>query len=72
MQHITFKDEIHLTLPRFSPVGRYAVAVLQSKSQSAAVALGSANATGTKQRATFIVIHDLSEPRPEGIMGERD
>lgn len=57
-------DEIHLTLPRFSPVGRYAIAVLQSKSENAAVALGSANATGTEQRATLIVTLDLSEARP--------
>lgn len=56
-------DEIHLTLPRFSPVGRYAIAVLQSKSENAAVALGSANATGTEQRATLIVTLDLSEAR---------
>jgi hypothetical protein len=57
-------DEIHLTLPRFSPLGRYAVAVLQSKSQNAAVALGSANVTGTEQQATLIVTLDLSEARP--------
>lgn len=56
-------DEIHLTLPRFSPLGRYAIAVLQSKSENAAVALGSANATGTEQRATLIVTLDLSEAR---------
>jgi hypothetical protein len=57
-------DEIHLTLPRFSPLGRYAVAVLQSKSQNAAVALGSANVAGTEQHATLIVTLDLSEARP--------
>ena len=57
-------DEIHLTLPRFSPVGRYAIAVLQSKSENAAVALGSATATGTEQHATLIVTLDLSESRP--------
>ena len=57
-------DEIHLTLPRFRPAGRYAVAILQSKSERTAVALGSANATGTEQRATLIVTLDLSEARP--------
>lgn len=57
-------DEIHLTLPRFSRVGRYAIAVLQSKSENAAVALGSANATGTEQHATLTVTLDLSEARP--------
>lgn len=57
-------DEIHLTLPRFSPVGRYAVAILQSKSENAAVALGSAIATGTEQHATLSVTLDLSQARP--------
>lgn len=56
-------DELHLTLPRFSPVGRYAIAVLQSKSENAAVALGSANATGSEQHATLIVTLDLSDTR---------
>jgi len=57
-------DEIHLTLPRFSPIGRYAVAVLQAKSENTAVALGSANATGTEQHATLIATLDLSDVRP--------
>lgn len=57
-------DEIHLTLPRFSRLGRYVVAVLQSQSESTAVALGSALATGTEEHPTLIVSLDLSEARP--------
>lgn len=57
-------DEIHLTLPRFSRIGRYVVAVLQSQSENAAVALGAAEATGTEEHPTVVVSLDLSEARP--------
>ena len=57
-------DEIHLTLPRFSSLGRYAVAVLQSKSEDAVVALGSAQASGTEEHPTLVVSLDLSGARP--------
>lgn len=57
-------DEIHLTLPRFSRIGRYVVAVLQSQSENAAIALGSAQATGTEEHPGVVVSLDLSEARP--------
>jgi hypothetical protein len=40
-------DELHITLPRFGPQGRYVLAILKSKSESAAIALGSSTTTGT-------------------------
>jgi hypothetical protein len=57
-------DEIHLTLPRFSPIGRYVVAILRSTSENTAIALGSANATGTEAQVTLILTLDLSEAKP--------
>jgi hypothetical protein len=57
-------DEIHLTLPRFSPVGHYVVAILRSTSENTAIALSSANATGTEAQVTLIVTLDLSEAKP--------
>jgi hypothetical protein len=57
-------DEIHLKLPRFSSLGRYIVAILRSTSENTAIALGSANATGTEALVTLIVTLDLSEAKP--------
>src|SRR5205807_4743913 len=57
-------DEIHLKLPRFSSLGRYIVAILRSTSENTAIALGSANATGTEAQASLIVTLDLSEAKP--------
>jgi hypothetical protein len=57
-------DEIHLTLPRFSRLGRYVVAIFESKSESTAVALGSGTARGTELHATIIVTLDLSDVKP--------
>jgi hypothetical protein len=57
-------DEIHLTLPRLSPLGRYVVAILESTSESTAVALGSANAKRTDLHATLVVTLDVSDARP--------
>jgi hypothetical protein len=57
-------DEIHLTLPRFSASGRYVVAVLESRSENTAVALGSATTQGADDHQTVIVTLDLSEARP--------
>lgn len=57
-------DELHITLPRFSPPGRYVFAILKSKSESAAIALGSATATGNDARVTLVVTLDLSAATP--------
>lgn len=57
-------DELHITLPRLSPPGRYVFAILKSKSESAAIALGSATASGNDMRVTLIVTLDLSAAAP--------
>ncbi len=57
-------DEIHLKLPVFSQRGRYVVAILQSKSQNAAVALGSATTTGTDVNPSLVLTFDLSGTKP--------
>lgn len=57
-------DELHITLPRFSPPGRYVFAILKSRSESAAIALGSATATGNEAQATLVVTLDLSAATP--------
>jgi len=57
-------DEIHLKLPVFSRPGRYVVAILQSKSQNAAVALGSATTTGTGVNLSLVLTLDLSATKP--------
>ena len=65
-------DELHLVLPRFSPGGRYVVAILASRSENTAVALGSATAKETKNHSTVIVTLDLSEAKPgEYFLGTR-
>jgi hypothetical protein len=57
-------DELHITLPRFSPQGSYVLAILKSRSESAAIAMGSATTTGTDVKATLIVTLDLSGAKP--------
>jgi hypothetical protein len=57
-------DELHITLPRLSPPGRYVFAILKSRSESAAIALGSATATGNQARVTLVVTLDLSAAAP--------
>ena len=57
-------DEIHLMLPRFSRLGRYVVAILESKLESTAVALGSAVAKLSGGQPTLVVSLDLSDARP--------
>ncbi len=57
-------DELHVKLPRFSPVGTYIVAILRSTSENTAIALGSANATGTEAEVSLTVTLDLSEAKP--------
>lgn len=57
-------DEIHLTLPAFSSIGRYVVAVLQSQSEITALALSSAETRGTQNNVTVVVTLDLAEVRP--------
>ncbi len=57
-------DELHITLPRFSLKGRYVFAILKSRSESAAIALGSASTTGTDVQATLVVTLDLSTAKP--------
>ena len=57
-------DEIHLKLPTFSPHGRYVVAIVESKAENAAVALGSAVTKGPQALPTLIVTLDLSSAKP--------
>jgi len=57
-------DELHITLPKFSPKGSYVLAILKSRSESAAIAMGSATTTGTDAKATLIVTLDLSGAKP--------
>jgi hypothetical protein len=57
-------DELHVTLPSFSPKGRYLVAILKSPSESAAIALSSASTSGTDTKVTLIVTLDLSSAKP--------
>lgn len=57
-------DELHITLPKLSPPGRYVFAILKSRSESAAIALGSATATGKDARVTLVVTLDLSAATP--------
>ena len=57
-------DEIHLKLPTFSPHGRYVVAILESRMENAAVALGSAVTKGPEARPTIIITLDLSSAKP--------
>jgi hypothetical protein len=57
-------DELHITLPRFSPQGRYVLAILKSKSERAAIAMGAVTSTGTDANATLIVTLDLSGANP--------
>ena len=57
-------DEIHLKLPTFSPHGRYVVAIVESKAENAAVALGSAVTKGPEAQPTIIVTLDLSSAKP--------
>jgi hypothetical protein len=57
-------DELHLTLPRFSPGGRYVVAVLESQEENTAIALGSATTREIGEHLTMIVTLDLSQVRP--------
>lgn len=57
-------DELHITLPRLSKQGRYVVALLRSRSETRAIALGSAATTGNDIRATLVVTLDLSAAKP--------
>lgn len=57
-------DELHITLPLFSPQGRYVLAILKSRSENAAIALGSATATGKGAKITLVVTLDLSAAKP--------
>jgi hypothetical protein len=57
-------DELHIALPRFSRQGRYLVAILKSRTENAAIALGSAATAGKIERATLVVTLDLSSAKP--------
>jgi hypothetical protein len=57
-------DEIHLKLPTFSRHGRYVVAIVESRAENAAVALGSAVTKGSEAQSTIIVTLDLSSAKP--------
>ena len=57
-------DELHITLPRFSPQGRYVVALLKSRSENTAIALASATSAGTSARTILVLKMDLSATTP--------
>ncbi len=57
-------DEIHLKLPTFSRHGRYVVAILKSRTENGAVALGSAVTRGTEAQPIIVVSLDLSAATP--------
>lgn len=57
-------DELHVTLPLFSPPGRYVLAILKSRSENTAIALGSATGTGSGPKVTLVVKLDLSAANP--------
>jgi hypothetical protein len=57
-------DEIHLKLPTFSRRGRYVVAILKSRTENGAVALGSAVTRGTEAQPIIVVSLDLSAATP--------
>jgi hypothetical protein len=57
-------DELHITLPRFSPQGRYVLAILKLRSEYAAIALGSATTSGSDAKIMLVVTLDLSVARP--------
>jgi hypothetical protein len=57
-------DKLHITLPRFSPEGRYVVALLKSRSENTAIALGSATTAGTNAKVILILKMDLSVTTP--------
>ncbi|HEX5426267.1 MAG TPA: hypothetical protein VF283_22455 [Bryobacteraceae bacterium] len=57
-------DELHITLPLFSPPGQYVLAILKSPSENAAIALGSATATGSGAKMKLVVTLDLSAAQP--------
>lgn len=57
-------DELEVTLPMFSPQGRYVLAILKSPSESTAIALGSANTAGTGAKLKLVVTLDLSAAKP--------
>lgn len=57
-------DELRVTLPLFSPNGQYVLAILKSQSEGAAIALGSASASGNGSKVMLVVTLDLSEAKP--------
>ena len=52
-------DELRITLPRFSRNGRYLVGILKSKSENAAIALGSATALTTEDSHGLVLVLKL-------------
>ncbi|MFL6446233.1 MAG: hypothetical protein ACJ746_00805 [Bryobacteraceae bacterium] len=65
-------DELHLTLPRFSPAGGYVVAILESRMENTAIALGSAPARAVGEQIVLVVTLDLSQVRPgQYLLGTR-
>lgn len=57
-------DELHVTLPLLSPPGQYVLAILKSRSEDAAIALGSATAVGNGPKVTLVIKLDLSAAKP--------
>ncbi len=57
-------DELHVTLPLLSPPGQYVLAILKSRSENAAIALGSATAVGDGPKVTLVIKLDLSAAKP--------
>jgi hypothetical protein len=57
-------DELDITLPTFSPQGRYVVAILKSKTESTAIVLGSGSSNVSNGKTMLVVTLDLSAAKP--------
>jgi hypothetical protein len=57
-------DELDITLPQYSPEGRYILAILKSKTESTAIVLGSGSSKISNGKNMLIVTLDLSAAKP--------
>lgn len=57
-------DELDITLPKFSPQGRYVLAILKSKTESTAIVLGSGSSNINNGKNVLVVTLDLSAAKP--------
>jgi hypothetical protein len=56
-------DELHITLPQFSPEGRYVVAILKSRTENTAIVLGSSTTSAKKGKEALVITLDLTTAR---------